>query len=188
MKFYQIPIICVLLCMMSSHSLWSQHLTYNDFMRVSKIKNWSDINDGLLEKGYAYGGSKSDTLKTMATWHRNCDDFRIKYDWNTEWDFETGSIYSVLLIYNYQYIVLEDFINNDYKYYEYFLNSKSSFNNFKSAAKQNGFKFLRDDIDDNNISSIYVRNRQKTKEVISFVSRRTGGYIVKYWSPYKTSM
>ena len=187
MKFYQIPIICVLLCMMSSHSLWSQNLTYNDFMRVSKIKNWSEINDDLYLKGYAYGGSKSDTIKTMVTWHRNCNDFRIKYDWDTEWNYDTGTAYSILLIYDYKYLVLGDFINNDYRFFEYYLNSKSSINNFKSSAKQNGFKFLKDIVDDNNITSIYERKKQKTNEVLHLISRRTGGYIIKYWPTYRTS-
>ena len=78
-------------------------------------------------------------------------------------------------------------LNNDYRFFEYYLNSKSSFNNFKSSAKQNGFKFLKDIVDDNNITSIYERKKQKTNEVLHLISRRTGGYIIKYWPTYRTS-
>lgn len=152
----------------------AQYLTYNDFMHITKIKMWSEINEYLSAKGYEYGGSISDTIKIEAGWARNCDRSGFESDGSFTWTYDTGTPNSAIIIREYK--------KTNSRTYRYHFHSRSAYNTFLQTAKKNGFKFYVEDVGSDYICVIYKRKTNKSSviERLEFNTSQGGGCHIWY--------
>ena len=141
------------------------------------MKSWSDMTSTLSSKGYVYGGSRNSNDYIMAAWTRNCTDSEFEYNNKFHWDFDINVNYSVLITKEY---------SNQYRTHEYYFSSKKTYDSFLISAKQNGFSYMRDSINNNNILAIYAKHNEKLKriEILFFSNREGGDYYIEYYPPY----
>lgn len=161
----------------------AQHLTYSTFMKIVKTRKLSTLTESLSNMGYVYAGSRSFTNYIKIAWTNNCTDYSFNYDNSFHYEWNTGSLCSVLIAYQYKE-------PKDYMEFEYYFSSKKIFNYFISGAKNDGFSYYGDSIDNDNIISQYIRVRKdnNTIELIWFSNRKGGDYFIKYFRPYPINL
>ena len=178
-----IKTVLVVSAFFAAITAFSQHLTYSEFMRITKINGWSKLENALSAKGYKYAGSKDNSTIRIAYWTRNCIDCELHYDGSFNWNTENGKSYSVLKINDHK-----DNNGNINRYFEYIFPYRTTYNTFLTAAKNNGYEFVRDDISDEYISASYIKPSSDFKifELLIFYSRNNnGGYYIRYYPPFE---
>lgn len=156
-----------LLCNLTVITCFSQHLTYNDFTKLSKINSISAINNYMSTRGYTYRGIRTEKTRTRMFWTNNCwiTDFN-GLEFNFEWN--TGELRSVMTL----------CIDDSTMYYLYELPSKSAYNTFKVAIKNNGYRYIRDGVSANGyIYQIFIRQRKGFRDEVDLYDKGNGAYF-----------
>lgn len=164
--------VIVILSLLVSMNSFAQQLTYSEFINLTKIEHWSNLNDVLTTKGFQYSGKKNE----KAFWTKNCTHTEFNYDGSFNWNYNKCGSYSVLEI--------ESDKTTSYKRYTYYFPFRTTYNSFIQAAKQNGFVFCEDQITDDIITASYTKHKNKNGllyvEFLYFNSRKKGDYFIEY--------
>lgn len=161
----------------------AQHLTYSTFMKIVKTRKLSTLTESLSNMGYVYAGSRSFTNYKTIAWTNNCTDYSFIYDNTFHWEWKPSTMYSVLIAN--QYTEPEDYME-----FDYYFSSKKIYNSFISGAKNDGFSYYGDSIDNDNIISQFgrVRKEKNAIELIWFSNMKGGDYFIKYFRPYPINL
>lgn len=156
----------------------AQHLKYSEFMRLTKIERWSDINNIISINGYVWVGSVNNKKVIRAAWTKNCSDFEFIDDNNTcTWNKDNDETYS--------FFYIKHIKNNNYKLYSFNVNSKTIFNSYLKEAKNNGFVFLYEELKDNNIVQTYRKNKTSSTngfdEYFIFYTSVNNEFTIEYY-------
>lgn len=117
-------------CLMTSINALAQELSYSDFMKLNNLKRVSEVNDILIDKGYKYDGTYKGAYDSVAYWTKGCHITCYNKN-NVEWDIEGN--YS---FYRWDYL----------GHFRYVTSSSGVFDSFITAAKNNGYKFAKEDV------------------------------------------
>ena len=155
----------------------AQHLTYTSFMKVVKYESITDLNNIMGSYVYSYGGISyyfkgTQDERQLIYWVKNC---RLVPESN-EISWETGKDHSCLYISPRPGTSVE-------LWYVYSFPNKSSYKAFIKTAKQNGFVFSKDGVNDDYLYSEYERrnNKKHYTEHMQFVEYANPQYEVIYW-------
>lgn len=167
MKKFFFATVLLFICSIAS----AQHLTYSAFMKIVKCQGVTDLNEALDARGYNYGGTYEKTTEGITEkrvfWCKNCT-----LDNQTgvvSWDTNDRSWITLICS------------SDSSSWYVYFFNSKNAFKTFQTTAKQNGFKFLSEDVQRDAICSVYSRNKNNGQEYMRFTESTSKTYSVGYW-------
>ena len=174
MKKKYLKILLSLICLLPIQTALSQNLTFSDFMHITSIDNLSELNDYLSSKGYKYAGSNSNNGKTMAYWAKNITYSDINLDGTLSWDFDNNSQYGV--------VEMEE-RNNSFNRVSYYFPSKNTYNSIMKLAEQDGYSFVRDGLDEDDIFKVYAKqtSNQDYIENLIFYERKIDGYFIQYY-------
>lgn len=174
MKKKYLIILLSLICLLPIQTALSQNLTFSDFMHITSIDNLSELNDYLSSKGYKYAGSISNNGKTMAYWANNITYSDKNLDGTFSWDFDNNSQYGV--------VEMEE-RNNSFNRVSYYFPSKNTYNSIMKLAEQDGYSFVRDGLDEDNIFKVYTKQNTNLDyiENLIFYERKIDGYFIQYY-------
>ena len=178
-KNYLRIISLTIICLLSIQTSLSQSLTFSDFMHITSIENLSELNDYLSTKGYKYAGSNSQNGKTMAYWTKNITYSDIHFDGTLSWDSDNNTQYGVLEI--------DKRSNNDNRIFSYYFPSKNTYNSILKFAKQNGYHFVSDGLDEDDIFKVFAKNKSNLDyiENLVFYERKNHDYFIQYYKTHK---
>ena len=168
-------IILSIVSLLYSQLVMAKCLTYAELMRLSKMEQWSEINDSLAAKGFNYTGTGYKSSETKAFWTKQCS---IEFSDNGISKITPhGSSYEVLKL-------NELNKKSNKRNFTYYFDSKYAYKAFLEEAKKDGFMFLSDRPDDNSIYSHYRRIDSLSAyhtEFIDFYIRNNRMFILDYW-------
>lgn len=170
MKTINLRIFATMLFCLSAYLGYAQHLTYGDIVRISKISRVSDVSEYVAQKGYVYAGTNQKDSIAYIYWTRNCS---VNIN-NGDFEWTTGQARSLFCI-----IITNQFIRYDYE-----LPSRNAYKALTTSLTANGFKFLREQISNGNITSIYKRNRSGKIDYAETHEKSGGSFSASFWFNY----
>ena len=122
-------------------------LSFDDFISLTKINRWTEINNTLIAKGFKFAGNQKGSHNNSAFWTKNCS---IQFDNEGRMIFDADfkkKMFELIEIYD-----------GEFRMLSYYFQSKDAYDTFIMAAQQDGFEFVRDGISDNRINALYMKH------------------------------
>jgi len=137
-------LLTISLTLLTYLSIFGQKLTLNDLANLCNKKNWEDVNQALLAKGWVYYDSKKDSTYKYST---------ITWSFNKEYYNDKAKGWFYLFTY-------EGFPNK----ISYIVFNKESYSLIQNSISSAGFKLVNSEIEDNKVISTY-RNTSYTLKI-----------------------